>query len=433
MTINLYRTINMKNKIKTILICGLLAVGQEVFTASVPDSGVLEEVLAETTSSSFKRYYSLWASDSDASAEEARVFFRTHVNNPKPKYAKGACSILINGNKEDKNFILPHVRAMQASSNAKVATWATSLLLIFGTPDDGAIAIDRLKELVQSKDVTVSSLAVYELFIRHEVDFDAALTISEEAIKSDDDHIKLAGAKVLTYMAKVIGSELSIDDVLMLLRKLVKGTKSEIRGVAAEIFAESSNTLEDHELILPVIQSMAEDPRGPEAGAAAWHLNSGPFSDKKKAIDIARIRSANPRLRSSRDALILMLGSPDQGDQALVNDALRTLLDDSNHHNSFLSAAYFLDYGDEKEKLFAIAAFERIIKDLNFPFNNDVVGFLISSDLEGVYDMVVNHVKTVLIEERGSKFLRAKYTEYFSVRDDDSEDQEKPPLGDGAL
>ena len=422
MVINLCRTINIKNKVKTILICGMLAVGQDGMTATASDSGLLEEVLAETTSSNFQHNYSLWVSDSDDDIEKARIFFCSYVNSPKSKYAKRACGVLINGNTDDRAFVLPHVRAMQASEDAKVATWAASFLLSFGTLDDGERAIARLQELVGSPEITVSSLAVYELLIRHEVDCKIALTISDEALTSDDDYIKLAGARVLTYVEKSSDFELPIEYVLTLLRELVNSADREISSIAAEILTELSDTFEDYELVLPVIQRMAEDPRGPEAGVASWYFNSGPFADAKRARDIARIRLVNPRLRCSKDALILLLGSP--SDQELVKSSLRVLLDDSNHYNSFFAAAYFLDYGDEKDKPFAIAAFERIITDLNFPFNNDVVGFLLGSDLEGVYDMVVNHVKAVLKEGKGNPFLREQYAGYCISRESYSDSDE---------
>ena len=426
MAVILYRTINMKNIVKTILLCNLLVVFQGLLIASAFDSSVLEEVLSEQTlGDSFKHYYSLWASDSDDDAEKARAFFRVHVNNPNSKYAKEACSILISGNDEDKSFVLPHVRAMQSSLNAKIATWAASLLLASGTLADGEIALGRLKELVQSKDVTVSSLAVYELFMRHELDFDAALDISKEATKSDDDHVKLAGARVLNYMVKSCGFELDINDSLKLLRVLVKSADSEISSTAAEILAESSSAFEDRGLILTVLNRMAEDPRGPEAGIAAWYFNSEPFSDKEKALSIARIRLANPRLRCSKDALILILGG---SDQELVRKSLKVLLDDSNRHNSFLAAAYFFDYGDEKDKICAITAFEKIMKDLNFPFNSYVVESLIHSDFDGVYDVVANHVVTVIKEEKGSSFLRLQYLENMSIHQDNDRDYDAEGL-----
>lgn len=416
MAVILYRTINMKNIVKTIFVCNLFVVFQGELVTSAFGSDVLEEVLAEQTpGDSFKHYYSLWASDSDDDAEKARAFFRVHADNPNPKYAKEACSILISGNDEDKSFVLPHVRAMQSCSNAKIATWAASLLLASGTLADGEIAIGRLKELVQSKDVTVSSLAVYELFIRHEIDFDVALDISKEATKSDDDHVKLAGARVLNYMVKSCGFEFDIDDALKLLRVLVKSADSEISSTAAEILAESSSVLEDRELILTALNRMAEDPRGPEAGIAAWYFNSEPFSDKEKALGIARIRLANPRLRCSKDALILILGG---SDQELVRRSLKVLLDDSNRYNSFLAAAYFFDYGEEKDKICAIAAFEKITKDLNFPFNSYVVEILIHSDFEGVYGVVANHVMTVIRDGKGNPFLRRQYLENISIYQD---------------
>lgn len=400
---------------------------------------IVEELLP-LEDEEYRNCCAIWESVGDA--HEARVGFKAMVANYEHKYAQNACCLLLNGTDEDIEFVLGHLRIMQGGSNKNLAVCASNLLVGCGKTEDCEVAIGCLKKFAEDEDITISSLAVYELLIRQDVSLVKALFIASMAFDHDNNFVKLAGAKLLIELIKrkedvfadsisfiedegesdlveSVGEQSLIDfrkkfdaemdgsleDIRKNLRVLVGKPDLEIYSDALSMLIECGVD-EDLALVSPILQRMLANPMSPEAGIALFHLNGRTIVNREKICDIARARLVNPRVRSWFDATILV-DSPGDQDYALA--AYREFLNSQNIHNAFFAAAYLFDCGSEEDKGKAINVLQQIIKNLHFLHNSFVVGILFCSEDQAVHALARKHIKTVLKEQKGSEHLRNHY------------------------